>query len=83
MKICVYIKDKKYTVEVGDGSQTLRWLADVANFRYRRDAPQSLAQPAIIRLEGGGYLELEGRVKDNLKQGQNVWIILEDEYDGN
>jgi hypothetical protein len=83
MKICVFIKDKKFVVEVGDGAQTLRWLADVANFRFRRDAPQSLAQPAVLRLENGNYLELEGRIKDNLKQQQNVWVILEDEYDGN
>ncbi len=83
MKICVYIKDRRYVLEVGDGAQSLRWLADVANFRYRRDAPQSLAQPAVIRLESGGYLELAGRVKDNLKQLQNVWVLLEDEFDGN
>lgn len=57
MKITCYVKDKKYSIEVGDGTQSLqyasitRWLADVANFKYRREVTNSLSHPSIIRLE--------------------------------
>lgn len=81
MKLNVYIKDKKYVIEVGDASQSLKWLADVANFRLKRDSPHSSASPTIIRLENGDLLELEGTIKENFLQDQNIWVILDDEFE--
>jgi hypothetical protein len=53
MKIHVFVKEHNYLIEVGDGSQSIKWLTDVANFRYRKDVPASTAHPVNIRLETG------------------------------
>jgi len=34
MLINVHVKDKQFKIECGEGKQKLKWLGDVAIFRY-------------------------------------------------
>jgi len=34
MKIIVHIKDKQFEIECNDGVQKVKWIGDVAIFRY-------------------------------------------------
>lgn len=61
----------------------------MANFRYRREVPKATGHPVSIRLEStysmfkySEHIDFEGRIRDKLMPQQNIWIILEDEFEG-
>lgn len=41
MKIEVYVKDSVYTINCGNGSQRLRWLAEMGALKYDKNAMKS------------------------------------------
>ena len=83
MKVNIFIKDKTYKIEVGPGTQTLKWLGDVAHFRYEEDIKKTAAIPIGIRREMGVYVRMEKIIREVIDDDENIWVILKDEFDPN
>lgn len=58
----------------------VRWLASVALFRYEDEVKSRASEPKIYRLESGHFVEMKGKICDIFHEGQNIWVILEDEH---
>ncbi len=58
MKIEVYIKDSVYTINCGNGSQKMRWLAEAAALKYDPNAMLRIGEPRCLKLEDGTLLNL-------------------------
>lgn len=50
MKIEVYIKDSVYTINCGNGSQKMRWLAEAAALKYDPNAMLRIGEPRCLKL---------------------------------
>ena len=76
MRIRVCIKDKQIDVQVGDGSQQMKWLANAALCRYDTNFGIELGAPTGIRTEDGANVPLETIIKDRLHDGDQVFVQL-------
>ena len=56
MIIFVHVKEKDFSIETGDSTQRLRWLANVGVFRYEWETKAKLATPKLLRLENGAFM---------------------------
>ena len=77
----VLIKDKKFKIFCGEGKQKLRWLTDVAIFKYKAYSGTSCGLAYYIKLEDGNICDLEEQIKDTLQNNENVWVLFKEEYD--
>ena len=77
MHLMVHVKQKVVAVACGDGSQPVRWLANVGMARYDEAQGRSLGQPIGVRLEDGATLSLTQTLVDaGLQDQQHVWIVF-------
>ena len=58
MRIYVHLKEKVQLVNCGDGAQAIRWLGDVAIFRYDEQAGLETGMAVGLRLENGKNLDM-------------------------
>jgi hypothetical protein len=77
----VLIKDKKFKIFCGEGKQTLRWLTDVAIFKYKAYSANSCGIACYIKLEDGNVCDLEEQICKTLQNNENVWILFKEEYE--
>mmetsp|Transcript_21689 Transcript_21689/g.25171 ORF Transcript_21689/g.25171 Transcript_21689/m.25171 type:complete len:116 (-) Transcript_21689:190-537(-) len=81
MKINVHIKDKMFNINCGEGAQRIRWLGDVAIFRYDHFYGSLTGTPKGIRFENGTTLNMDDIINENLKEDQHVWVILKEDLE--
>ena len=53
--INVHVKDQVFGIETGSSTQKLKWLANVAVFRYEWANDCKVTPPKVIRLENGAF----------------------------
>ena len=78
MHLMVHVKSKVCAIACGDGSQPVKWIANVATARYDEAQGRSLGQPSGVRLEDGTRLSLTQTLADaGLKNQQHLWIVFQ------
>lgn len=77
----VLIKDKKFKIFCGEGIQKLRWLTDVAIFKYKAYTGNSCGVAYYVKLEDGNICDLEEQIKTTLQNNENLWVLFKEEYD--
>ncbi|EGR28310.1 hypothetical protein IMG5_178900 [Ichthyophthirius multifiliis] len=65
-----------FTINCGDGAQKIRWLGDVAVFRYEHFYGNLSGTPKGVRFESGDLLPMDGIISDHLQSDSHVWVIL-------
>ena len=77
MHLIVHVQQRAIAVNVGDGGQPVKWLANVGMARYDEAQGRSLGQPVGIRLEDGSTLGLTQTLVDaGLQHQQHVWVVF-------
>ena len=76
MFITVALRDQTLSISCGPATQPLRWLADVACLRYDAQQGQFLGPPTGLRTPKGVPLDLNLRIIDALKDGDEVVVVL-------
>ena len=76
----VLVKDKTFRIYCGNGTQRIRWLTDCAIFKYETFYYTKCGLAYGLKLENGENCNLESLIKDVLKNNENVWILLKEEY---
>ncbi len=76
MKVLVHVRDKQIEVQCGEGTQPVRWLANVGISRYDSSFGMELGAPRGVRLENGSSVNLNGAVRDLLKDGDQIYVLL-------
>lgn len=74
MRIKVAVKDKAVDVHCGEGTQTIRWLADAALARYDSSHGVDLGAPIGVTANTGQALDLKAKVRDVLVDGAHVFV---------
>ena len=69
-------------VSVGEGTQTLRWLANAGLCRYDSNCGIHLGFAKGLRLEDGTILNMSNTIKERLKENDSVYVILSRDEDG-
>lgn len=77
----VLIKDKKFKIFCGDGRQKLRWLTDVAILKLQNMYSTKAEIAYGLKLESGEICNLNEKISDFIKNNENVWILLKEEYE--
>ena len=78
MHVLAHVKDKAIAVSCGDGTQPVRWLANVGLARYDEAQGRSLGVPVGVRLEDGQMLSLTQTIVDaGLRDQQHVWVVMQ------
>ena len=75
MKIYVHIRDKTYTVSVGDGKQTVEWLANVALLRFDRSGFDHISCRYFKYLDN--KLNMEGTIASQMKEDSHCYLLLQ------
>ena len=77
--VTAFIRDKSYTINIADGSQTVDWLADVVLFKYKR------SQFEKMNCRGVKYhnklLDMQMPIASQVENGHEVYILLEGDED--
>ena len=81
MRIEVHIKDKQFTINCGDGLQKLKWLGDVAIFRFDQFYSTNTGTTKGIRYENGTMLNMNEIIKDVLTDQSHVWVVLKEDLE--
>ena len=77
MNLMVHVKQRVVAVSCGDGSQPVRWLANVGTARYDSAQGRSLGMPIGVRLEDGTLLGLGQTLSEaGLSDMQHVWVLF-------
>ena len=76
MRVRVGVRDKQIDVQLGDGQQTLLWLANAALCRYDHTMGLELGPPLGLRLEDGTQLPMHCAIADYLVDGGQVFVVL-------
>ena len=77
----VLIKDKKFKIFCGDGRQKLRWLTDVAILKYQNLFSGKNGVAYGLKLENGEICNLNENIDNTIKNQENVWILLKEEFE--
>jgi hypothetical protein len=77
----VLIKDKKFKIFCSDGRQKLRWLTDNAILKYQNMFSGRGGIAYGLKLENGDICNLNEKIVDIIKNNENVWILLKEEFD--
>eukprot|EP00462_Mataza_sp_D1_P006280 CAMPEP_0175121018 /NCGR_PEP_ID=MMETSP0087-20121206/936_1 /TAXON_ID=136419 /ORGANISM="Unknown Unknown, Strain D1" /LENGTH=81 /DNA_ID=CAMNT_0016402515 /DNA_START=8 /DNA_END=253 /DNA_ORIENTATION=+ len=73
------VKDKVIEIQCGDGSQQLKWLANVACCRYDSTNGIELGPPLGLRLEDGTKISMKDVIRDKLKDDAQIFVVLRDD----
>ena len=76
----VLLKDKKFKIFCGDGRQTLRWLSDVSILKYENMFSTKCEVAYGMKLENGEICNLYEKIRDVVKNYENVWVLLKEEF---
>lgn len=77
LHLMVHVKEKVVAISCGDGSQPVRWLANVGLARYDEAGGRQLGMPTGVKTEEGSLLGLGQKLVDaGLKDQQHVWVVL-------
>eukprot|EP00922_Rhytidocystis_sp_ex-Travisia-forbesii_P004524 GHVS01006627.1.p1 GENE.GHVS01006627.1~~GHVS01006627.1.p1 ORF type:complete len:101 (+),score=10.03 GHVS01006627.1:104-406(+) len=78
MKVRVHVRDRTLTVQCGNGDQTVRWLGHMALFRYDETLCMwsEIGPVQSVTLDGGGEVPLNGIIRQELKDGQDIWVTV-------
>jgi len=79
MKVNVHVRDKHYPVFCGNGSQKVRWLADVALHRYEHFEQTDPGLAKGMRYENGSMVDMEAIISDRLESEVHVWVVLKED----
>jgi len=84
MRVRVGVRDKQFDIAVGDGRQSLQWLANAALCRYDSSFGLELGPPVAVRLEDGTQLPMQAAIVQSIVDGGQVFVQLgkEHELDG-
>eukprot|EP00326_Haptolina_ericina_P037726 CAMPEP_0181250642 /NCGR_PEP_ID=MMETSP1096-20121128/46431_1 /TAXON_ID=156174 ORGANISM="Chrysochromulina ericina, Strain CCMP281" /NCGR_SAMPLE_ID=MMETSP1096 /ASSEMBLY_ACC=CAM_ASM_000453 /LENGTH=89 /DNA_ID=CAMNT_0023348129 /DNA_START=72 /DNA_END=341 /DNA_ORIENTATION=+ len=73
MMVLVHVKQRTIPVSCGDGTQPVRWLANVGITRH----DESLGRALGVKLATGQLIPLNQRLIDaGLRDGHHVWVVL-------
>ena len=50
MRVEVYVREKVLSMNVGVGSQRVRWLAEAATLRYQANSMFHTGEPKLVKL---------------------------------
>jgi hypothetical protein len=78
MRVHLHVRDKTITVECGDGTQRIKWLANVGVARYDDSFGKGLGAPTGLQREGGVMCDPNNRVMDELDNDQHAFVVLDD-----
>jgi hypothetical protein len=81
LHINVLIKDQKFKIFCGEGKQKIRWLTDVAIFRYKKATEAKCGIAFSVKMENGSLCDLEDSINTVLSNNENVWVLLKEEYE--
>jgi hypothetical protein len=76
MRVRVGIRDKQLDIQLGEGTQSLLWLANAALCRYDSTMGLELGPPLGLRLEDGTQLPMHCAVADYLVDGGMCFVVL-------
>lgn len=76
MKINVHIKDQQFEIECNTGEQLMKWLGDVAIYRYSHFFNEIKSVTKGVKLESGKYLDMGSLIREECVDDQHVWIII-------
>ncbi|ELR11323.1 uncharacterized protein ACA1_190090 [Acanthamoeba castellanii str. Neff] len=79
MKVIVHVREKVVQVQCGPGTQRLKWLGHVGIARYDNNNGMELGTPKAIKGEDGSVLDMNGIVRDVLKEDAHVWVLIRDD----
>lgn len=77
--VVAYIRDKCYTINIADGSQTVDWLADVVLFKYKRNQFEKLNCRGVKY--HNNMLDMSDTLVNQVENGHDVYILLEGDED--
>jgi hypothetical protein len=77
----VLLKDQKFKIYCGEGRQKIRWLTDVAIFRFKKVTDKQLGIAYSLKTENGSLCDLEDKIRDVLGNNENVWVLMKEEYE--
>ena len=78
--INVLIKEKTFKIFSGSGNQKVRWLTDAAILKYETIYNKFCGLAFGVKLENGQTCDLDKKICEVLKQNENVWVLLREEY---
>lgn len=64
MRIYVHLKDKVNLINCGEGAQTVKWLGDVAVFRYDECNGLETGMAQGMRLDNGNNLDMSSPINE-------------------
>ena len=77
LNLMVHVKEKVVAISCGDGTQPVRWLANVGLARYDDAQGRQLGMPTGLKLEDGTMLGLGQKLVDaGLQDQQHVWVVM-------
>ena len=77
MIVLVHVRQRTITVACGDGSQPVRWLANVGITRHDESLGRSLGAPVSMKMASGQLVPLDQTLVDaGIRNGQHVWVVL-------
>jgi hypothetical protein len=78
----VYIKDKGFKINCGDGKQKLRWLIDVALHLYERPYALTCGPVIAIRFPDDTIIQDFNRlINTSMLEFNTVFIMLKDDFE--
>ncbi|KAF4649419.1 hypothetical protein FOL47_002100, partial [Perkinsus chesapeaki] len=82
MRLLVHVRDRSFVIRCGAGEQHVRWLANVGIARYcpvysKRGSSVRLGTPSGVRFENGRYLDMTGKICEQLENDDEIWVELE------
>ena len=81
LHINALIKDQKFKIFCGEGKQKIRWLTDVAIFKYKKATETKCGIALSVKMENGNLCDLEDPINTVLSNNENVWVLLKEEYE--
>ena len=78
MKVILHVRDKQIDVECGEGTQRIKWLANVGVARYDDTFGRSLGAPRGIQKEGGTICNPNDILCQVLEHDQHCFVLLND-----
>lgn len=82
MRIFVHVREKIISVQCGEGSQEVIWLANAAMTHYDKTMGKRFGPPTAIRKEGGVVCDPTAQIRAVLKEDQHVFAELVDGITG-
>ena len=74
MRIHVHIRDKTYSVSVGDGQQSVEWLSQVALLRFDRTGFDHISSRDFKYLDKS--LDMQGTIAEQMEDGAHCYLLL-------